>query len=454
MDIVTTETILESINDGVFTIDNDWRITSFNRAAEQITGISRTDAIGLRCSEVFKSNMCEGRCPLAETFSTGNTVINQSGYIVNLAGKRVPVSVSTALLKDAEGMVIGGAETFRDLSELEQLRKLRARERFGTIVSNSESMRKVLSMVPAVAQSTSTVLVLGESGTGKEVLARAIHGCSTQKHGPFIAVNCGALPDTLLESELFGYRKGAFTGADRDKPGRFALARGGTLFLDEIGDISQAMQVKLLRVLQERQFEPLGGRETEKTDARIVCATNRNLEELVAQGKFRQDLYYRIHIIAMTIPPLRERREDIPLLADQFLQRFSVLNNKNLERFSAEAYGRFYAYGWPGNIRELENAVERAVVLCQGDEITLDDLPAEISRSHSDPLQTGGQSPKRDDRTDARTDVHSAKEEVERQCIVAALERHGMRVSEAARELGMHRSTLYRKIQALSIGLE
>ena len=454
MDIVTTETILESINDGVFTIDNDWRITSFNRAAEQITGISRTDAIGLRCSEVFKSNMCEGRCPLAETFSTGNTVINQSGYIVNLAGKRVPVSVSTALLKDSEGMVIGGAETFRDLSELEQLRKLRARERFGTIVSNSESMRKVLSMVPAVAQSTSTVLVLGESGTGKEVLARAIHGCSTQKHGPFIAVNCGALPDTLLESELFGYRKGAFTGADRDKPGRFALARGGTLFLDEIGDISQAMQVKLLRVLQERQFEPLGGRETEKTDARIVCATNRNLEELVAQGKFRQDLYYRIHIIAMTIPPLRERREDIPLLADQFLQRFSVLNNKNLERFSAEAYGRFYAYGWPGNIRELENAVERAVVLCQGDEITLDDLPAEISRSHSDPLQTGGQSPKRADGTDARTDVHSAKEEVERQCIVAALERHGMRVSEAARELGMHRSTLYRKIQALSIGLE
>ncbi|MEA5032246.1 MAG: sigma 54-interacting transcriptional regulator [Sphaerochaeta sp.] len=454
MDIVTTETILESINDGVFTIDNDWLITSFNRAAEQITGISRTDAIGLRCSEVFKSNMCEGRCPLAETFSTGKTVINQSGYIVNLAGKRVPVSVSTALLKDSEGKVIGGAETFRDLSELEQLRKLRARERFGTIVSNSESMRKILSMVPAVAQSTSTVLVLGESGTGKEVLARAIHGCSTQKHGPFIAVNCGALPDTLLESELFGYRKGAFTGADRDKPGRFALARGGTLFLDEIGDISQAMQVKLLRVLQERQFEPLGGRETEKTDARIICATNRNLEELVAQGTFRQDLYYRIHIIAMTIPPLRERREDIPLLADQFLQRFSVLNNKNLDRFSAEAYGRFYAYGWPGNIRELENAVERAVVLCQGDEITLDDLPAEISRSHTDALQAEGQSPKQADGTGVRTDVHSAKEEVERQCIVDALMRHDMRVSEAAVELGMHRATLYRKIQALSIGLE
>ena len=244
MDTVTTETILESINDGVFTIDTDWRITSFNRAAEHITGISRSDAIGLRCSEVFKSNMCESHCPLAETFATGKTVINQSGYIVNLSGKRVPVSVSTALLRDQNGKIIGGAETFRDLSELEQLRKLRARERFGEIVSNSESMRRIVQMVPAVAQSASTVLILGESGTGKEVLARTIHSCSGQKQGPFIAVNCGALPDTLLESELFGYRKGAFTGADKDKPGRFALARGGTLFLDEIGDISPAMQVK------------------------------------------------------------------------------------------------------------------------------------------------------------------------------------------------------------------
>ncbi|NCU26963.1 PAS domain-containing protein, partial [Candidatus Nomurabacteria bacterium] len=343
MDTVTTEIILESINDGVFTIDTDWKITSFNRAAEHITGISREDAIGLRCSEVFKSNMCEGKCPLAETFATGKTVINQSGYIVNLSGKRVPVSVSTALLKDEKGSIIGGAETFRDLSEIEQLKKLRARERIGSIVSNSESMRKIVTMVPAVAQSTSTELILGESGTGKEVLARTIHNFSTQKQGPFIAVNCGALPDTLLESELFGYRKGAFTGADKDKPGRFALAKGGTLFLDEIGDISPAMQVKLLRVLQEHQFEPLGARAIEKTDARIICATNRNLEELVKLGKFRKDLYYRIHIIEMTIPPLRERKEDIPLLADQFLHRFAVLNNKTIERFSYEVFGLFYS---------------------------------------------------------------------------------------------------------------
>lgn len=451
MDIVTTETILESISDGVFTIDTDWRITSFNRAAESITGISRDDAIGLRCSEVFKSNMCEERCPLAETFSTGKTVINQSGYIVNLQGKRVPVSVSTALLKDAEGHVIGGAETFRDLSELEQLRKLRARERFGTIVSNSESMRKIVQMVPAVAQSTSTVLVLGESGTGKEVLARTIHGCSAQKHGPFIAVNCGALPDTLLESELFGYRKGAFTGADRDKPGRFALARGGTLFLDEIGDISPAMQVKLLRVLQEKQFEALGGREVEKTDARIVCATNRDLEKLVRQGKFRQDLYYRIHIIAMTIPPLRERREDIPLLADQFLHRFSMLNNKTIEGFSPKVYARFYTYGWPGNIRELENAVERAVVLCQNEMITLDDLPWEIAHGEVSLNQVPDIRLAEGD--SHSHDVRQAREDAERQVIVDALERNHGKVSSAAYALGMHRATLYRKMKALAIEL-
>ncbi len=283
---ITNDTILESISDGVFTIDNDWRITSFNRAAEQITQINRTDAIGLRCYEVFKSNLCEGSCPLKETFEKKKPVINRLGYIVNLEGQRIPVSISTALLKDDNGNIIGGAETFRDLREIEQLRKLRARQRVGNIQSNSEAMQKVLAMVQPVAQSNSNVLILGESGTGKEVLARTIHQSSHQKNGPFVAVNCASLPDTLLESELFGYKKGAFTGAQSDKLGRFALAEGGTLVLDEIGDISQAMQVKLLRVLQEKQYEPLGSTSSVKTDARIIAATNRDLEKLVKQGKF------------------------------------------------------------------------------------------------------------------------------------------------------------------------
>lgn len=440
---ITTDTILESISDGVFTIDTSFKITSFNRAAEAITGIFREDAIGLPCSEVFKSNMCENNCPLAETFKSGKAVINRNGYIVDLEGKRLPVSVSSALLRDREGNIIGGAETFRDLREIEQLKQLRARERYGEMETNSEVMRKVLSMVPAVAPSSATLLILGESGTGKEVLARTIHQSSNQKEGPFIAVNCGALPDTLLESELFGYRKGAFTGADQDKPGRFALATGGTLFLDEIGDISEAMQIKLLRVLQEKQYEPLGSRKSEKSDARIICATNRDLEALVKKGTFRQDLYYRINIIALTIPPLRERKEDIPLLANQFLGRYNILNNKGVKGFSPAVYAQFYAYEWPGNVRELENAIERSVVLSQSDEITINDLPQEIAQvapSIETPTQINL--------------IEEAKRATERDFIVRSLLRNNKRVAAAANELGIHRSSLYRKMEQLKINLE
>ncbi len=440
---ITTDTILESISDGVFTIDTSFKITSFNRAAEAITGIFREDAIGLPCSEVFKSNMCENNCPLAETFKSGKAVINRNSYIVDLEGKRLPVSVSSALLRDREGHIIGGAETFRDLREIEQLKQLRARERYGEMETNSEAMRKVLSMVPAVAPSSATLLILGESGTGKEVLARTIHQSSNQKEGPFIAVNCGALPDTLLESELFGYRKGAFTGADQDKPGRFALATGGTLFLDEIGDISEVMQVKLLRVLQEKQYEPLGSRKSEKSDARIICATNRDLEALVKKGTFRQDLYYRINIIALTIPPLRERKEDIPLLANQFLGRYNILNNKGVKGFSPAVYAQFYAYEWPGNVRELENAIERSVVLSQSDEITINDLHQEIAQvapSIETPTQINL--------------IEEAKRATERDFIVRSLLRNNKKVAVAANELGIHRTSLYRKMEQLKIDLE
>lgn len=281
-----TEIILESISDGVFTVDLEWRITSFNRAAEKITGIRRAQAIGRLCCEVFKSNMCESECPLRRTIRTGKPQINKPGWIINLKGEKIPISVSTALLVDADGTVVGGAETFRDLSELEELRKeLKGRMQYGEMTSHSASMRRIFELLPIVAESASTVLIQGETGTGKELLARTIHGMGPRAKGPFVALNCGALPDTLLESELFGYRKGAFTGADKDKPGRFALARGGTLFLDEIGDITPSLQVKLLRVLQEREYEPLGAVKPESTDARIICATNRNLRELVARHK-------------------------------------------------------------------------------------------------------------------------------------------------------------------------
>ncbi|HOR98560.1 MAG TPA: sigma 54-interacting transcriptional regulator, partial [Kiritimatiellia bacterium] len=272
-----TRAILESISDGVFTVDAAWRVTSFNRAAETITGVPRKEAIGRRCADVFRSNMCGPECALQTTLKTGRPVIGRSGYIINAEGDRIPISISTAVLKDHAGRVIGGAEVFRDLSEVDALRReLEGRFQVGDLVSRSPVMQRLFEVLPAIAASPSTVLVQGETGTGKELVARTLHTLSPRAQAPFVAVNCGALPDTLLESELFGYKAGAFTGATRNKPGRFALAKGGTLFLDEIGEISPALQVRLLRVLQERVYEPLGATRSEKADVRVVVATNRD----------------------------------------------------------------------------------------------------------------------------------------------------------------------------------
>lgn len=257
--------ILDSIADGVFTVDKEWRIRSFNQAAESITGVTRKEAVGKNCCDVFRASICETECALRRTMETGKPVVNKTVYIVNAQGNRVPISISTAILKDNKGRMIGGVETFRDLSLVEELRKeLTGRYSFADIVSKNHQMRKLFEILPQAARSDSTVLIEGESGTGKELFARAIHELSGRRKKPFVAVSCAALPDALLESELFGYKAGAFTDAKKDKPGRFALAEGGTIFLDEIGDISPAMQVKLLRVLQERTFEPLGGTEAVK----------------------------------------------------------------------------------------------------------------------------------------------------------------------------------------------
>jgi PAS domain S-box-containing protein len=435
-----TEIILESISDGVFTVDLEWRITSFNRAAEKITGIRRAQAIGRLCCEVFKSNMCESECPLRRTIRTGKPQINKPGWIINLKGEKIPISVSTALLVDADGTVVGGAETFRDLSELEELRKeLKGRMQYGEMTSHSASMRRIFELLPIVAESASTVLIQGETGTGKELLARTIHGMGPRAKGAFVALNCGALPDTLLESELFGYRKGAFTGADKDKPGRFALARGGTLFLDEIGDITSSLQVKLLRVLQEREYEPLGAVKPESTDARIICATNRNLRELVARGEFREDLFYRINVVPLVLPPLRERREDIPHLAERFLSVFNHRMGKSIAGFSSEVLAAFYRHSWPGNIRELENVVERCVVLCARRQIETECLPEE--------LMAGGGAPMAPDT------IRAARGEAEKQSIIHALEDCAWNRAAAARRLGIDKATLYRKIRAYGITL-
>jgi PAS domain S-box-containing protein len=438
--IAQNEAILESISEGVFTIDAQWCITSFNRAAEEITGVSRREALGRRCSEVFRCSMCESDCALKQTLKSGKPIIGKSGYIVDAGGNRIPISVSTAVLRDASGHVVGGAETFRDLSEVEALRQeLEGKFRVGDLASRSPLMQRVFEVLPAIAASPSTVLILGETGTGKELVARTIHSLSSRNEGPFIAVNCGALPDTLLESELFGYKSGAFTGANRDKPGRFALARGGTILLDEIAEISPALQVKLLRVLQDRIYEPLGATRSETADARIIVATNKDLAEQTRKGEFREDLYYRVNVVRVELPPLRRRKEDIPLLVEQFIARFNRLQQKSLSGISAEALSLLMAHDWPGNIRELENMIERAFILCGEGDIGIRHLPAELTAFRG----TSGKD----------TDVRSAHDILDAQAIRAALERHHGNRSAAARELGIHKTTLFRRIKKLGLSL-
>jgi len=281
------ETILDSITEGVFTVDKSWRITSFNKAAETITGISRQEALHKMCHEVFHADVCGSDCVLRKTIKTGIPCISQNVHVVNKSGKKVPINISTALLKNQNGAIVGGVETFRDVSAIEELRKeILNKHTYSDIITKDEKMLKVFDILPSMAASDSAVLITGDSGTGKELMARAIHSLSNRKEGPFVSVNCGALPDSLLESELFGYKKGAFTDAKQDKPGRFALAEGGTLFLDEIGDISRAMQVKLLRVLEERVYEPLGAIKAVAADVRIITATNQDLAGLVQEKKF------------------------------------------------------------------------------------------------------------------------------------------------------------------------
>lgn len=432
--------ILDSINEGVFTVDLNWRITALNRAAERILGVPRAQALGKPCCEVFRASICESACALRRTLGTGKPVVNATAHIINEAGERIPIRISTAILQGADGGVIGGVETFQDLSQVEQLRKeLASRYTFEDIVGHSTPMRDLFQILPQVADSDSTVLIEGASGTGKELVARALHNLSRRKKKPFVAINCGALPDNLLESELFGYKAGAFTDARRDKPGRLALADGGTVFLDEIGEISPAMQVRLLRVLQERSIEPLGGVAPSKIDVRVVAATNRDLRKLVRNGKFREDLFYRVRVVHLKLPTLQQRREDIPLLVDHLVARFNHLQGRDVAGLSAEAMARLMEHDYPGNIRELENIIEQAFVLCRGNMIELHHLPVELRATE-------------DHDAGHRSDA-SSLQTMERLLIRETLHRHGGNRRRAARDLGIDVSTLYRKIKSLGLAL-
>jgi PAS domain S-box-containing protein len=433
------DVILDSIADGVFTIDGDKNITSFNKAAEKITGIAKEHALGQKCFDVFRASICQTACALEKTIKTGKEIIDRSINILNSKGETLPVSVSTSVLKDKAGEIIGGVETFRDLSSLEELRKeISKHYTFKDIISKNHEMQKLFDVLPDIAESDSTVLIQGPSGSGKELFARAIHNLSHRKNKNYVIVNCGALPGTLLESELFGYVKGAFTDARKDKPGRFALAEGGTLFLDEIAELSTALQVKLLRVLQQKEYEPLGATRSSKANVRIIAATNKDLSQLLARGTFREDLYYRLNVVKIELPPLNRHREDIPLLADHFIHQFNLKKGKNIGGISDQALGLLMEHEFPGNVRELENIIEHAFVLCHGPQIKVEHLPKEFTRKLKPENNYSSQSGNR-------------FQEAETQVIRELLKKHDGNRAKTAAELGINKSTLWRKMKKLHI---
>lgn len=430
-----SEAIIDSIAEGVFTLSTDMTLVSFNRSAEKITGYRAEDVLGRPCKSVFKSKGCEETCPVRTILRTGKPVTGVEMDITTKDGMTVPVSMSASILRDEAGEVVGAVETFRDLSRVKTLtEELKGKYSFRNIIGKSKRMQSVYRLVKSVARSNVTVLIQGETGTGKELVARAIHYESPRASKPFVVVNCSALPEALLESEVFGHVKGAFTGATGDRKGRFEMADGGTLFLDEISEVSPTTQVKLLRVLETKEFERVGDSHTMGVDVRLVCATNRNLKEVVALGDFREDLYYRINVVTIDLPPLRDRDEDIPLLIDHFIDKFAAETGKEVERVSQEAMDLLIDHAWPGNVRELENAIGHAFVHCTGSTILPEHLPQDL-------LEAGPPI------TRAALTTLGSLEHVERAVIAEVLNECRGNRTLAARRLGIGRSSLWRKIK-------
>lgn len=435
--------ILSSIADGVFTVDNNRRITSFNPAAERITGTPVAKAIGKKCYEVFHSDICESGCILERTMSTGREAIDVPVRILDASGRRIPISISTAVLRDDNGRVLGAVETFRDLSAIENLRKqLEKSYSYEDIVTKSPKILKMLAILPDVAESESTVLIQGPSGSGKELFARAVHNLSPRKNKPYVVINCGAMPPQLFESEMFGYVQGAFTDAKKDKPGKVGLAEGGTVFLDEVGELPAQVQVKLLRLLQEHEYEPVGSLKTHKANIRVVAATNRDLKELTRKKQFRDDLYFRLAVIKFDLPPLSERREDIPYLVDHFIRLFNARKGKNLIGVSPAVMKLLLQHNFPGNVRELENIIEYGYAICKGRTLEIDHLPAELQEKISDKERIN-------DSRQITHQVHFANNE-EMQIRIALSKCEGKK-TEAAKLLGIDRTTLWRKMKKMNI---
>ena len=423
-----SEAILDHFPDGIVVHDCTRKIYYFNSAAERITGYDRHEILGQDCWDVFHGGFCGDKCQ----FCKDEPNFDHISYPLKIStkdGHEKRVEMSIVAIRDDENTPQGVLATFKDVTEVTQLRhQLRTVQSFHGIIGSSEKMQAVYALVQDLVSSDCAVLIQGESGTGKELIANAIHGESNRAGKPFVTVNCGALPEGILESELFGHVRGAFTGAVRDKKGRFELADKGTIFLDEIAELSPNMQVKLLRVLQEGTFERVGGEKQVRVDIRVISATNQDLRQLTFQGKFREDLYYRLRVVPVNLPPLRERRNDIPLLTEHFVERFSRDMERNIQGISPDALHELIDYSWPGNIRELQNAIQYAFVKCKGAILEPQHLPPEII-SH-----VAAQSPVKYHRKGKLNSVNVSE---------AINQAQGNKV-KAAKILGIGRATLYR----------
>ncbi len=432
--------ILEHFPEGVFLVNTRWQVVYFNHMAEEITGFSREEVLGKFCWDVFRTDLCQKDCPMRISMSTGEILVDREVEITTKAGLKMLILVNTAQLKKPGNMVLGGVETFHYLTcpELEA-EKLESKP-FADIVGVSPRMQEIIHSLPVIAASESNVLIQGESGTGKELVARALHLHSPRRKGPFVAVNCSAIPEGLLESELFGHERGAFTGAVSSKPGRFELAKGGTLLLDEIGDLKPELQVKLLRVLEEKAFMRVGGTRRIPLEARLVAATNVDLKEAMRQGRFRDDLYYRLFTVPIHLPPLREKREDIPILIKYFLEQLNRKFNKRVRGVDPKVMKILCRHAWPGNVRELQHVLEYCFVFAKGPVITERHLPRLESawggRELELPLTDKSVSP---------------LQALEKKTILLALEKAQGSKQDAARMLKISRSKLWRKMRLYQI---
>ncbi len=430
--------ILDSVPDGIYTIDSDWRITSFNRVAEEITGWTAAQAIGHYCHKVINSSICHHACPLRKTLESGQPLLEAEGTIVNRRGEARKLLFSTAVFQDPDRGEQGGVEVVRDLGKLHDLlERIPGMESRGDLVGNDPRMQRIFNLIELIKDIDSTVLLTGESGTGKSVLAQEIHWRSKRSAAPFVKISCAALAENLLESELFGHARGAFTGAVQDRKGKFEAADGGTVFLDEIGEVPLATQVKLLRFLQEQEFERVGSNKTIRVNVRIIAATHRDLVQMVREGRFREDLYYRLAVIPIAVPPLRERPGDIGAIMQRILDRLARRLGTEPKGVSPEAMEIVRRHTWPGNIRELENVLEHGFVCATGRRIARDALPGYLleARPAAPAAPSGG----------------GREDEGHVIAIQAALERAGGRVQDAARFLGMDRTTLWRKMKRYGI---